>query len=302
MTTFQELWLGRLDAYGTDHGGCERVPPEAQGTDEFRRRLVAHLAGSAPMGVYPMRADNTVHWGCVDWDQGDGDLVHAINTQAVLAQFGVASWIEASRSKGWHLWVFAQGWVPAAVMRRALLAACQIVDAPTKEINPKQETLRGNQVGNYVRLPYPGVMTGMPSDRQQMRDPSDPQRVLGLDEFLGMQPLAGRATTSQLQPLADLWVPPRTSGATVDHTTVQAFDRRLIARMSRPTYLAWEYGPRDGHDRSSSLARLVHMLREDGFNADEAASALWDADWRWGKHHARGDQDLYLPQIIERVY
>ena len=59
------------------------------------------------------------------------------------------------------MWVFFQEAMPATDVRNGLLAACEIVEAPAKEVNPKQTELTGKGWGNGVRLPYPaGRQTG----------------------------------------------------------------------------------------------------------------------------------------------
>lgn len=177
VVEFANLFQGRTDAVGTEAGGCIRLPGEWA----VQRAIDLHLGhgGKDAIGIYPMRlfpmakatgsgefvraedatneAEWRVHWGCIDFDEGEEiSLVHARNVRTALQQLGLTSWIERSRSKGFHVWLFADEWVPARTMRRALLAACQLVDAPTKEINPKQEELNDDQLGNYVRLSHPG--------------------------------------------------------------------------------------------------------------------------------------------------
>jgi hypothetical protein len=53
--------------------------------------------------------------------------------------------IERSRSKGWHIWVFASHPVTAKAMRRALKVAYAAIELPAKEANPKSETLNVGQ-------------------------------------------------------------------------------------------------------------------------------------------------------------
>jgi len=115
------------------------------------------------IGVYPLTRHNTeddaavyvTQWGCVDFDEGEeASLAHAVNLQTVLQQLQVTSWIERSRSKGYHLWVFFEEPLPARKVREGLIGACNVVDAPTVEVNPKQLVLTGQGLGNGVRLPY----------------------------------------------------------------------------------------------------------------------------------------------------
>ena len=136
---FANLFEGRTDTYGAEEGRAEL----AVGV-EYIDRIDEHLNGERPVGIYPLMYIEPdgwcVRWGCVDFDEGDeASWVHACNLHAVLSELSVTAYVERSRSKGYHVWVFSSDLVPAHVMRRALLGATQIAQAPLKEINPKTE-------------------------------------------------------------------------------------------------------------------------------------------------------------------
>ena len=106
-----------------------------------------HLRTGPSVGVYPlfhMADDFWVYWGCVDWDTGPvASMIHARNVREALKQLGVTGWVERSRSKGFHLWVFFEDAMLAKDVRNGLIAVCDLVDAPTTEVNPKQVELSG---------------------------------------------------------------------------------------------------------------------------------------------------------------
>ena len=85
---------------------------------------------------------------------------HALNVRELLVDMDVPVWIERSRSKGYHVWLFCGDWVSARWMRRLLFGACQAVGAPTKEVNPKSERLGRTSWGNFVRLPISRARSG----------------------------------------------------------------------------------------------------------------------------------------------
>src|SRR5690606_36919034 len=96
----------------------------------FERHL--NLDGHS-LGVYPMVSgdkirrnvfeqrhgidggDHYVKWGCSDIDNPD-DLelafVLARNLHTALRALGIESWVERTKGKGYHVWVFAEEWVP----------------------------------------------------------------------------------------------------------------------------------------------------------------------------------------------
>jgi hypothetical protein len=312
LHNFCDLFRGRLDAFGNEEGGCVRptVPSETAWRDTARE----HLWGDAPCGVYPMvrteAGDHAVRWGCVDFDEGESkSWVYALNLHAVLGELGVTGWIERSRSKGYHVWVFSSDWVPAHSMRRGLLGVTQIAGAPLKEINPKSEHLGVDaegveKIGNYVRLPYPGWGDGddIPTRRVVLTSTG---LKLGLEQFLE-DALALRTTAHQIESLTKFWEPPQrpqmAAPAAVNVSAAEiGTDLPPTNWMGRTANAVFRYGPFEGADRSSALWKLGCCLRDDGYKPNEVLALVVDADRRWGKHVARGDIE-YLERMVTKVF
>jgi hypothetical protein len=313
LLNFCDLFRGRLDAFGGETGLCVRpsVPSETAWRDAARQ----HIWGNTPCGVYPMvrteAGDHAVRWGCVDFDEGDSkSWAYALNLYRVLGELGVTGWIERSRSKGYHVWVFASDWVNAASMRRALLGATQIAGAPLKEINPKSEQLGfdadGNEkIGNYVRLPYPGWGDGdeMPVRRVVLTSTGV---KLGLERFVE-DALALRTTAHQIEVLTQYWEPPQrpvrepAAATEVSAAAIANIDLPSANHMGRTANAVFRYGPFEGKDRSSALWKLGVCLRDDGYQPKEVLAFVLDADRRWGKHAARGDVE-YLERMVTKVF
>lgn len=306
--TFAALFRGRLEAYGGEEG--QSIKTFGAGYAEFEQRVELHLNTDAPMGVYPLIPTEDgweCWWGCVDFDEGDEpSLIHATNLRNVLDQFGVRGWIERSRSKGFHVWVFASEAVPAAVMRRSLLVATQIAQAPIKEINPKSEgffnegdgSVDGTKLGNYVRLPYPHGAT-------QRRVVVEPQTnyIYSAEEFAA-QAYSGRTTQEGLEALSGLWRPPVATTPKRTWVDSELTDGELPSslHMTRQTHALFRLGPFENRpDRSAALWRLANRLHDDGYSEVEALAFLRDADSRWGKFIARGDGGR-LAQLVAKVY
>lgn len=310
VATFARLFKGRMDAYGTEEGGCMRVPQWAWPT--YVGQIEDHLHGSKPMGVYPMVNDSEqdwiVFWGCVDFDEGDEvSFIHALNLQTVLEAFDIQSWVERSRSKGYHVWVFCNEPVTAARMRRSLLAACEIAKAPTKEINPKAEgffftdadgTQRPDwsKIGNYVRLPYPN---GWDDTHRRCMVDGDGYPI-DVSTFVDIA-FPTRIDSSDLEPLLELYVPPVKTVFTHNGVTAEEGTLPSTREMNSVAYKTWKEGPFEGCDRSSTLWKLAKELRKSGYGFKEAMLFVNDADRRWGKHHVRGDLDR-LEKMVTKVY
>jgi hypothetical protein len=290
---FADLFRGRLDAYGTDEGGCDK---QTHGTwDEYLLRTRSHLYGAVPIGVYPLLDDGTVHWGCVDFDEGeDASFDHARNLANALSSFDMLGHIERSRSKGYHVWCFWPHPQDALTVRRALLAACQIVDAPTKEINPKQTVVADGQVGNYVRLPYPNGW----AQRQCMVTHSGEPMGLGcwLDGFL-------HSFTDRLDELAALYVPPaKPKPAVVRDETLDVDE--ILARMSaKSKRMIMDPVAGDDMDRSRQLFIIGRRLADEQMlTRSEIEAVLRYADRRFGgKYSDRHDADLRFAEIVAKV-
>jgi hypothetical protein len=284
LDIFATLFSGRTDAYGSWEGGCERSPVS-------RSTYAKHLWGQEYVGIYPLTDDDCVTWGCADIDTPDID--QARNIQMAFAVKGIDSWIERT-VKGYHVWVFADGKVPAATMRRAMLVAYSVVHAPAKEINPKQERARG--LGNYVRLPYPGACLELPSSRYMLANDESPYP---LKEFVS-DAYESRAKLAQLTPLAEMWRPRRPAEfiATGEMLTPEAV-KTMLAPYSLRIYLE---GPLEGADRSTTLVRFAYKMRAEGQTPEMAYAILRSADARWGKFWAREDGEEHLAKIISDVY
>lgn len=303
---FAGLFQGRMNAYGTDTGGCDKVDPEPldgwEAALTYEARIRGHLDGIRPMGVYPLTDKLEVCWGCTDLDYTD-DPTQALDLATLLRTAGVNAWVEVSRSKGYHVWTFASEPIPAIVMRNAMLAVHQMLEIPATEVNPKQVTLEGLKgYGNYVRLPYPGALETPPGEvqpRQSVIAPDGIHRIT-LAEFVE-NATASRSTLEDYEKVAALYIAPPPPQR-VDIDTEPELDDTLARKLGKPAYLALKYGPRDGHDRSSSLMRLAHLCREDGVTPAEALAVVRAADLRWGKFWNRADGDDQLLRMVTNAY
>lgn len=326
---FAQLFQGRLDAYGTEEGGAHRVK------EDGGMVLERHLDGTRPIGVYPIfdhwhfpenddypdvNLGSHVRWGCVDfdiksdhhpaYDYETEDEAHtaAVDLHRVLAALGVTGWIERTRSCGRHVWVFARMPVPAATMRRALLVACTLAEVSTREVNPKSEHLSPEQLGNYVRLPYPGtvqtpggVTYGSPTRLMLVERAVDWQAY----EPYPIDVFAEHAYLSRTQPnvlseIAEHWTPPPEVEIRVAEPYSGAL-RTITTDLDGQSYVVFRDGPTTG-DRSGGLVYLAHGCARSGLSYDDCFAILLDADSRWGKFSKRADCEKQIGLIASRAY
>lgn len=294
LNDYVTLFRGRGDVYGHNEGRCVK---EALTTDKF----VDHLVGTEPIGVYPLVPVDGVYkcvWGCSDFDTADAHR-HAMALHEAFMAAGVISWVEKSRSKGYHVWVFATELVNATDMRNMFLAAHQVAEVPATEVNPKQTTLAKGQYGNYVRLPYPNH-----SDTE-----ATGQRMLAADGmFMPLvdfvrDAMASRVTPEVVAGLASMYQPPAKSNKTFnDYVFDDVNLLEAMAKLSPLGQVIWRDGPLEGKDRSSTLARLGHVCVSSGLNPSETKAVLRTADQRWGKYHLRHDGELEIDKLVVRVH
>ena len=259
----------------------------------FQSAVEDHLSDvELPIGVYPLlevteasegHSKYMVYWGCVDWDIGEEQsLTHGLNVQELLKQLGVTSWVEISRSKGYHLWVFFSEPILARHVREGLIAACNIVDAPITEVNPKQIELTGKGWGNGVRLPYPAGA-----------EPGRNVIVRHGEEMTASQfattALMSRVLPEEWEPVHALYQPPPPPPPRKTYATRNSGKLTGLAEAIRRN------GPRPepkkpNGDRSATLFSLACAMVEQGYPAGDIEEELVDADIAWGsKFHSRFD-------------
>lgn len=114
-----------------------------------------HVKGERPLGVVPIRNDNSTSWGSIDYDVYDQDIV------AVLQRVEGANLPLVpcrSKSGGLHLFMFTTEPIPARKMQEVLRECAASLGMSDSEIFPKQATLlvdRGDQ-GSWMIMPYFG--------------------------------------------------------------------------------------------------------------------------------------------------
>ena len=152
---FRRLFSGLPNVYGTYDVASGRVRQvKAPVTD---RVILAHLRGRQPYGVYLLVNDRT-RAVVVDFDTADLDSPQRF--RATAGQYNVPAYIERSKAKGHHVWIFfEEGGVPA---RKARLVACHIlseIDQSATEVFPKQDRLTGGTAyGNFINAPLFGAL------------------------------------------------------------------------------------------------------------------------------------------------
>ena len=168
---FKGLFMGLKNVYGTYDTKTGKVHQEkVVVTDEV---ILAHLTGKQSYGVYLLVGDRT---GALAVDFDEDDLYLPTSFVAGAKRYGMPAYIERSKSKGYHVWIFfEQGGVLA---RKARLVAKRIlsdIGKPATEIFPKQDVLADRvSYGNFINAPLFGAL--VPKGRTIFVDPVEPTK------------------------------------------------------------------------------------------------------------------------------
>ncbi len=153
VALFRRLFTGLTNAYGTydPATGQTRVVKEPV-TDAV---IAAHLKGERPYGVFLLVQDRTSAL-VVDFDDQNVQPVQDLINRS--AHYGLSSYVERSKSKGHHVWMFFdEGRVPAAKARLVMRHILEEIEFPNTEIFPKQDVLNTSiQYGNFINTPLFG--------------------------------------------------------------------------------------------------------------------------------------------------
>lgn len=120
-----------------------------------RAHWLDHLNGVRPLGIAPLREDNTCVWGCIDIDKYDIVLA---TLAGKIAGLGVPMHLGRSKSGGAHIFVFLDAPAPAILLQRWLRDVAARIGYAQSEVFPKQSTLlreRGD-LPNWMIMPYFG--------------------------------------------------------------------------------------------------------------------------------------------------
>lgn len=114
-----------------------------------------HVKGERPLGVIPIREDNTCSWGSIDYDVYDVDLLEVVKR---VEQTKLPLVPCVSKSGGLHLFLFLQKPELAADVQNALREAAASLGMAECEIFPKQQRVLAarNDLGNWMVMPYFG--------------------------------------------------------------------------------------------------------------------------------------------------
>lgn len=156
------LFEGFAEAYGTYDGTSyseTKGKLEIRSTARTLRSPVTvelwekHLSGEAPLGIIPIRDNDTCLWGCVDVDQYG--LEHSAIVKR-LAKEGLPLVVCRSKSGGAHLFLFLAQPVSAGILIARLNEISALLGYGGSEVFPKQRKVESEKgdLGSWLNMPY----------------------------------------------------------------------------------------------------------------------------------------------------
>ena len=273
---FRRYFSGLSQVYGTYDARTGRVHQvKAPVTD---RVLLRHLRGEQSYGVYLLVQDRT---RAIVADFDTDDLGPPIDFVQMGRHYGISSYIERSKSKGHHVWIFFEeggvlAWKARAVVRHVLSE----IGAPNTEVFPKHDSIDTNVTyGNFINAPLFGklVLQG----RTAFLDPQDASKPAAdqWDVLEGVETVA-EATLDELIELNDIRStvsatpsPPETESGPDDRTFgLPPCARRMLSEGVQQC-------------QRISCFRLAVSLKKAGLPSDLTTAALW----KWAQKNTPQD-------------
>jgi hypothetical protein len=168
---YKGLFTGLKNVYGTYDTQTGKVRQEK--TTVTNDVILAHLTGKQSYGVYLLTGERTGALA-VDFDQDDLSL--PIAYVAGAKRYDIPAYIERSKSKGYHAWIFFEKPVSAYKARHVAKRILADIGESQTEIFPKQDVLAdGVLYGNFINAPLFGAL--VPKGRTVFVDPEDPSMI-----------------------------------------------------------------------------------------------------------------------------
>ncbi len=167
LSLFGSFFTGLKNVYGTyDPTSGRASQVKAPITDKV---LLAHLTGRKPYGVYLLVKDRT-RAIAVDFDTNN--TLGPMDFVSRAKHYGISSYVERSKSKGHHVWIFfEEKGVLALKARLVVHHILDEIDEPETEVFPKQDVLNSNvRYGNFINAPLFGAL--IPHEKTVFVDPT----------------------------------------------------------------------------------------------------------------------------------
>ncbi len=142
--------VGNPDVYAVQNEDGSWLPIRERLTPKVIKR---HTDGEITVGTYIVKPPDQARTLVFDIDSGSEDEQQAMLSAVLdaLSAVQLSGAVEFSGKKGYHVWVVAEDFLPAAVLYRIGRGIREEAGYPAMEVFPKQTEVR--DLGNLVKLP-----------------------------------------------------------------------------------------------------------------------------------------------------
>ena len=164
---FKSCFTGLQNVYGTYDTKTGKVRQVKESVTD--KVIKDHLTGRQSYGVYLLAGDK-IKSLAVDFDNDD---IHQPAIFLNMAKrLGITAYVERSKSKGYHVWVFFDSPVSSHKARIVAKKILFSMGKPETEMFPKQDSLSSNvSYGNFINAPLFGKL--VPKNRTVFSDPDN---------------------------------------------------------------------------------------------------------------------------------
>ena len=254
------------------------------------RVILNHLQGKRPYGVYLLVKDK------IRAITSDFDIENPLIPMEFFSaakHYRLDAYIERSKSKGYHVWIFFEkGGVLAQKARLIVRHILEEIEYPDTEIFPKQDTLIGNRrFGNFINAPLFGTL--VPKGKTVFIDPKTFEPYTNQWEFFESVTKTSESLLDDIIELNDL------SKKIKDVPKQSAFEEKRNNSYVLP--VCAQRMLRDGvkqYQRDSCFRLSVHLKRV-GLPSDLAIAAL--KVWALKNQPDLGKQIITEPEILDQA-
>ena len=158
---FQDIFCGNLNAFGQHQPTKELIKSgeKSRGNSWTVRELLTlehykkHLNGEVGLGVVPLNQNNKIKFLAIDIDNYNKEYIQKMIVKVYYNRLPFLPFL--SKSGGLHLYMFFKDFIEYAKIKDRILEFLPVLGLKNNiEIFPKQRTIKEDQVGNWINLPY----------------------------------------------------------------------------------------------------------------------------------------------------
>lgn len=173
---YQELFIGREDTYAVEvlmPDGRRMFENTLQPISE--KEIQKHLKGDCTIATYVQRNNGTVKYIVFDVDISKKILLKlgrdevlfqeymkkagkiALQIQAVIRKMGMEAYIENSGYRGYHVWLFLNGWIRtqyANMFQEAVIRQLNLENDINVECFPNRSKVKDGKMGQLIKIPW----------------------------------------------------------------------------------------------------------------------------------------------------